>query len=127
MERAVAAALPRHVVVAAEFVPEGGRVRAVEILAGALAEGDRTLRTAALSALALIRDRAVGQPLAPLLAPLVGALAREGARREDVMDGLRTVSGRALPPDVRLWTDWWRREQAAGSTVAPPEGDRGAR
>jgi hypothetical protein len=127
MERAVQTVMPRHLLVAAEFVPARDRVRAMEVLAGALGEGDRALRAAALSAVALIRERAVGTPLAPLCAPFVGALARHPERQDDLFDALRTLSGRALAPDARLWTDWWRREQAAGTPVAADAAEGGVR
>ena len=34
------------------------------------------------------------------------------------MDGLRAVTGVDLPPDTRLWHDWWRRATSARTSVA---------
>jgi hypothetical protein len=128
MSRAVASVAPIHMLVAIEFVPRDARGRAMEVLAEALGEGDPALRTAATSAVALLAERSVGEPVAPLAAPLVGALARYPGRSADVMEALRTLSGTPLPPDPRLWSDWWRRAEASGALVTAPEDqERGRR
>jgi len=121
METAIPAVAPPHLLVAAEFVERDDVPRGVEILARALETGDPALRTAAVGALGLLRERALGRPLAPLAEPLVRGLTRSPSRADALMEGLRRLSGATLPEDARLWKDWWQRASAAGETVrAPP-------
>ncbi len=76
MRRAVQTVAPIHLIVANEFVGRGDDPEAMGVLADALAEGHASLRRAALAAIAMVRDRSVGRPLAPLAKPLMEALER---------------------------------------------------
>ncbi|MDJ0974783.1 MAG: hypothetical protein QNJ98_10020 [Planctomycetota bacterium] len=118
LAQAVDTVAPVHLLVATEFVPSGQRVEAVGILARALGEGHESLRRPAHGALRLIRDRSVGRPVGPLAQPLMDALARWPSRKQAIMEGLRAVTGVDVPPDVRLWHDWWRRATSARTSVA---------
>ena len=121
LERAVQVVAPTHLLVATEFVPRQDAARAMETLAKALAVGDPALRTAALGGISLLRDRSVGQPLAPFAKPLLLALQEHPEGAEAVMQGLTRATGQALAPDPRLWVDWWRRTREAGWTVPTPD------
>jgi hypothetical protein len=127
LERAIDAVAPPHLLVATEFAPRASRREVMGSLARALGEGDPALRTAALSAIALLRERSVGEPLAPLAEPLVRALDAWPERTEDLAEALRALSGAALAPDARLWRDWWRRVRDSRSAVPPPDDARGPR
>lgn len=119
MDTATRTVAPTHLLVATEFVPPRRRADAVTILARALAEGHPSLRRAALGGLALLRERAVGEPLRPLAAPLMAALKRAPERSDALMAALSTVTGLRLAPDPRLWHDWWRREAGRRTAVSP--------
>lgn len=121
MEQAREAVAPPHLLVAAEFVPVSRLEEGVREAALTLETGDVALRTAALGALTLLRERAVRRPLAPLAAPLLEGLTRTPDRAEALMDGLAVLSGTRLPPDPRLWLDWGRRIERDGATVVSGE------
>jgi hypothetical protein len=110
MGKAVDGVAPVHLLLAAEFVARTRGPEAVRILARALAEGDPSLRRAALGGLEILRGRMTGQPLRPLAAPLMEAFERSPARREALMEGLAALTDVRLAPDARLWRDWWSRE-----------------
>lgn len=118
MQKALDTVAPVHLLVATEFVPSAQRVEAVRLLGRALGEGHESLRRPALGALRLIRNRSIGRPVGPLAEPLMDGLARWPARREATMEGLRAVTGVDVPPDVRLWRDWWRRATSARTSVS---------
>ncbi len=110
MRTAVSTVAPAHLLIATEFVPPGRRPAAATILAGALEQGHPALYRAALGGLGLLRERAVGEPLAPYVDPLLRGLSRTPGRADALMEGLSTVTGVRLAPDPRLWKDWWRRD-----------------
>jgi hypothetical protein len=126
MERAVGAVAPTHLLVAAEFVSRADRPRAIETLAGALAEGDPALRTASLGALGLLAERAAGTRASGFVGPLLAAWERAPARADAIAEGLRLVTGMPWAADLRLWKDWVRRHPDARVEVpavaAPLEG-----
>ena len=121
MEKALTTVAPAHLLVATEFVPPRRRAEAVAILARALGEGDGALYRASLGGLGLLRERAVGDRLAPLVAPLMVQLERTPERAEALVEGLSTLTGVRLAPDVRLWQDWWRREEGRSTAVSATE------
>jgi hypothetical protein len=129
MAAAAAAGAPTHLLVAAEFVPRRRITSAIAILARTLGTGASTLRRAALSALIVLRERAVGRPVADVAEPLVLALQEHPERAELLMEALTTLSGKAFPSDPRLWLDWWRRARDARTPVTLPrdEAPRGTR
>jgi hypothetical protein len=121
MRRAIDAVAPEHLLVATEFVRADRRAAAVTLLAEALGRGHPVLYRAALGGLDLLRARAAGQPLAPLVAPLMRELDRSPERAEAIMEGLGTVSGAHVAPDPRLWREWWRRESGRHAAVPATE------
>jgi hypothetical protein len=118
LRKAVEAAAPVHLLVAAHFVPAERRAEAASILARALTDGPTSLGAAALNALRALREAAVGTPLRPLVEPMMDVLATRPARGADLMEGLVAVTGLAIAPDPRLWEEWWRRELAGGAAVS---------
>jgi hypothetical protein len=122
LETAVGAVAPAHLLIATEFVPRDEGPRAMRALARALSEGDPALRTAALGAIGHLRERLTGEPRAPLAEPLVLALEARPGRAADVIEGLEALTSQGLPPDARLWLDWWRKEKDARTPVAPAGG-----
>jgi hypothetical protein len=97
------------------------------LLAQALAEGHPAMTRAAHGGLALLRERAIGEPLVPFARPLMDALTRSPRRSEAILEALSTVSGVRLAPDPRLWQDWWRREAERRTAIAPrPESGPGS-
>ena len=50
------------------------------------------------------------------------AMDRTPRRAEALMDALHVLSGDSLPPDVRLWRDWWRKARRGGRRVESAEG-----
>ena len=126
MEKSIQTVAPAHLLIACEFVPPGRRVEAVELLAKALADGHRGLQRAAVSGLSLLRERATGDRLGPLVYPLMLRLEDTPARVDALMKGLAAISGTRLAPDPRLWKDWWRRESTLPTTIqpAPEQGQR---
>ncbi len=124
LARAVEAVAPTHLLVATEFVPRQQSTRALAILVDALAEGEPALSTAALSALTLLRERSVGQPMAPFVEPLLAALDLHPERGDALMRGLTRVSGQTIAPDARLWRDWWRRASPAVPADSGTDGGR---
>lgn len=119
LEQSAATGAALHLLLAAEFLAPGERPEAAARLAAVLARGPPGLRRAAVGALGLLRERAVGEPLAPFVGPLVAALAEHPDAAEALMEGLAEVTGRHLAPDPRLWADWWRREEGRRPLVAP--------
>lgn len=118
MRTATRTVAPIHLLIATEFVPPRRAHEAMDLLARALAEGHPSLERAALGGIALLRERAVGDPLRPLAAPLMDALRRAPGRSDALMKGLRRLTGLVLAPDPRLWQDWWRREAGRRTAVA---------
>ncbi len=110
MRTALTTGAPAHLLIATEFVPTRRQPEAVEILARALDRGHPSLYRAALGGLGLVREHAAGQPVGPLVKPLIDALGASPRRPEALMEGLSTLTGVRLAPDPRLWRDWWRRE-----------------
>ncbi len=122
LKKAASLDMPVHLLVAVEFVVSKDRPEAMGVLADVLATGPEELRPAALNAILSLRAAAKGDPLPPLVEPLMGALASHAERAAAVMDGLRALTGVSLAPDARLWEDWWRRHgRLSGSLVAPEE------
>ncbi len=117
--------MARHLLVAAEFVPARDRVAAVAFLAEVLGAGREELRPACLNALGLLRDAAAGTPLIPLGEPLMAAMRAHPERAEALGEGLSVLGGASIPPDLRLWEDWWRRQQAASARIAREDGTVG--
>ena len=113
---------PTHLLVATEFVPMDERTDAIEVLADCLVDGSLSLQRAAVGALQVLGERSIGDPVAPLAAPLIEALARRPARADQVIPGLEALTGYHVAPDARLWQDWWRRAEASGSTVRGAKG-----
>ena len=116
MRKAIQTVAPAHLLIACEFVPPRRRVEAVEVLSSALAEGHPGLRRASISGLSLLRERAVGERMAPLVYPLMLRLDDTPARADALMEALGLMSDQRIAPDPRLWKEWWRRE-AGGRTV----------
>jgi hypothetical protein len=110
MGTAIDTVAPAHLLIAAEFVPPSRRAAAFKELARALGEGHPALYRAALGAIDLLRERAVGLPVGPFALPLVDQLSRSPERVDALMEGLSTVTGVRLAPDARLWQDWYRKE-----------------
>ncbi len=121
MKTAVDTVAPAHLLIATEFVPPRRRPEAAAILAGALESGHPALYRASLGGLGLLRERAVGEPLAPYVEPLLSGLTRTPGRADALMEGLSTVTGVRLAPDPRLWKDWWRRDDNRRRAVTPVE------
>ena len=119
MQTAVDTVAPTHLLVASEFVRREQAVEAVGVAARALGRGDPALRTAALGALALLRERLAGTPLAPASEPLVIELEQRPARAAALMEGLQMLTDESVPADARLWRDWWRRLEGRGRQVPP--------
>jgi len=117
---------PPHFLVAAEFVPLDRLGEGVQEVATTLEHGDPALRTAALGALSILKERAVGRPLAPLAKPFLAGLSQGSGREEALMEALAVLSGTHLPPDTRLWQDWGRRIEKRGATVSGSENGDGA-
>lgn len=117
MGKAVDGVAPVHLLLAAEFVARTRGTDAVRILARALAEGDPSLRRAALGGLEILRGRFEGQPVRPLAQPLMEAFERAPARREAIMEGLAALTDVRLAPDARLWRDWWSRDVSDASRL----------
>jgi hypothetical protein len=109
LRRALGAAAPVHVLVAAEFLPSSDRPAAAQALADALAAGDEALAPSIGSALALLRERAGERGVVPLAEPFVRRMRTHPAREAHLAEGLNVLTGVSLAPDVRLWEDWWRR------------------
>jgi hypothetical protein len=126
MRKAAAAVAPVHLLVAAEFLAPADRRAAVEVLAGVLSTGSQDLVSTAINALHHLRSASVGAAVHPLAEPLILALRAHPERARDVMDGLRALTAVVLPPDARLWEDWWRRESAAPTAVVPSDEDLSA-
>ncbi len=125
MRTAVDTVAPTHLLVASEFVRRGQGVQAIEVTADALGRGEAALRTAALGALGLLRERLAGTPLRPAARPLIEQLELRPARAEALMEGLMMLSDESVPADPRLWRDWWRRLEGKGRTVPPLRLDAG--
>lgn len=121
MHKAIETVAPAHLLIACEFVPPNRRVEAVEILAQALADGHRGLKRAAVAGLSLLRERAVGDRLGPLIYPLMLRLEDTPGRVDPLMEALAVLSGMRFAPDPRLWKDWWRREATLRTTLQPLE------
>lgn len=119
MSTAVDTVAPAHLLIATEFVPPRRRAEAAGILARALERGHPALYRASLGGLGLLREHAVGDPLAPYVEPLLSGLTRTPGRADAIMEGLSTVTGVRLAPDPRLWKDWWRRDDNRRRAVAP--------
>jgi hypothetical protein len=119
MRKAIETVAPAHLLIACEFVPPRRRVEAVEILGDALASGHRGLRRAAISGLSLLRERSVGERLAPLVYPLMVRLDRTPDRADALMEALGVLSQERIAPDARLWKEWWRREASLRTTIQP--------
>jgi len=119
MRTAVDTVAPAHLLIATEFVPPSRRPEAARILAEALETGHPALYRAALGGLGLLRQRSVGDPLAPFVQPLLSGLTRTPGRADALMEGLSTVTGVRLAPDPRLWKDWWRRDDNQRRAVTP--------
>jgi hypothetical protein len=111
-----------HLLIAAEFVGREDVPRAAAVLADVLAAGDPALSAASHGALLLLVERAAGQPLKPIAEPFALALERAPGRSEGLVRALRLVSGERLPPDPRVWREWWRRGSADHATVPAPGG-----
>jgi hypothetical protein len=109
LRKALGAAAPVHVLVAAEFLPASDRAAAAQALADALAAGDEALGPTIRATLALLRERAGDAGAVALAEPFVRRMRTHPAREADLAHGLTTLTGVSLPPDVRLWEDWWRR------------------
>jgi hypothetical protein len=123
LRKALEIGAPTHLLVATEFVPMDEREDAVALLADVLMDGSLTMQRAAVGALQVLHGRSIGDPVAPLAAPLIEAMAERPARAERLIPGLEALTGSGVAPDARLWQDWWRRADKAGSTV---RGDSGA-
>jgi hypothetical protein len=121
IERALPLGAAAHVLVATEFVPRDRAPQAAALLARALAEGEPVMVTAAQGALGMLRERCVGDPLAPLVEPLIASLETRPERAADLIGGLRALSDARLAPDARLWLDWWRRTKDKGPVVTAPD------
>jgi hypothetical protein len=121
MATALDTVAPAHLLIATEFVPPRRRAEAAGILARALERGHPALYRAALGGLGLLRERAVGEPLAPYVEPMLSGLTRTPGRADALMEGLSTVTGVRLAPDARLWKDWWRRDENRRRAVTPVE------
>ena len=124
MRTAVDTVAPAHLLIATEFVPPRRRPEAARILAEALETGHPALDRASLGGLGLLRERAVGDPLAPFVEPLLSGLTRTPGRADALMEGLSTVTGVRLAPDPRLWKDWWRRDENQKRAVTPAASGR---
>jgi hypothetical protein len=120
IERALPLGAAAHVLVATEFVPRDRAAQAAALLARALAEGEPVMVTAAQGALGMLRERCVGDPLAPLVEPLLASLETRPGRAPDLIEGLRTLTDVRLAADARLWQDWWRRTKEKGPVVTAP-------
>ena len=127
ISRAVDALAPVHLLVATEFLAPEDWTAAVGMLARSLATTPVEMRPAALNALDLLRRAAAGTPLRPLAAPLMDALAAHPDRASDLMEGLHVLTLVSLPPDVRLWDDWWRRQQKGRGALVEAEDTSPAR
>jgi hypothetical protein len=120
LEQAVSLGAAPHVLVAMEFVPRSGGVQAAMLLARGLAEGDGLLARAAQGGLAMLRERCVGDPLAPLVAPLAASLEARPERSRELVAGLMELTDERLPADARLWLDWCRRLRGSKAVVEAP-------
>jgi hypothetical protein len=76
--------------------------------------------TAAAGALSMLRERCVGDPLAPLVEPLLASLENRPDRAADLIRGLAMLTDARLAADARLWQDWWRRTKDRAPVVSPP-------
>ncbi len=123
LRRSLETGAPTHLLVATEFVPMDERTDAITVLADALVDGSLSMQRAAIGALQVLHGRSVGDPVAPLAAPLIKAMAERPSRADRLIPGLEALTGYHVAPDARLWQDWWRRADKAGSTV---RGDSGA-
>ena len=117
MRKAVDNVAPVHLLLASEFVSRSDRAAAVERLADVLAHGHPSLERSAISALQVLRERSVGEPITEAARPLMDALERTTTRSDAVMDGLSAYTGVNVAPDVRLWRDFWRRAAAARTPI----------
>lgn len=120
IERALPLGAAAHVLVAAEFVTRDRAAPVAALLARALVEGEPVLVTAAEGALAMLRERCVGDPLAPLVEPLIASLEARPERAPELFVGLNALTDARLAPDARLWLDWWRRTKDRSPVVTAP-------
>jgi hypothetical protein len=121
IERALPLGAAAHVLVATEFVPRDRAPQAAALLARALAEGEPVMVTAAQGALGMLRERGVGDPLGPLVEPLLASLETRPERAADLIAGLRVLTDARLAADARLWQDWWRRTKDRAPVVTAPD------
>jgi len=121
LEQAVLLGAAPHVLVATEFLPRSYAPQAALLLARALSEGDPLLVTAAQGAFAMLRERCVGDPLAPLVDPVMASLESRPERARDLIGGLMALTDARLASDVRLWQDWWRRTRGTSPVVTAPQ------
>jgi hypothetical protein len=121
LEQAVLLGAAPHVLVATEFLPRAQAPQAALLLARALAEGDPLLVTAAQGAFAMLRERCVGDPLGPLVEPVMASLESRPERARDLIGGLMALTDARLASDVRLWQDWWRRTRGTAPVVTAPQ------
>lgn len=120
MEQAIPLGAGAHLLVATEFVPRAQAPQAALLLARALSEGEPGLAPAAQGALAMLRERCVGDPLAPLLDPLMASLESRPRRSAELLGGVAALTDERLASDPRLWQDWWRRTRPTGPVVTDP-------
>ncbi len=120
LERALPVGAAPHLLVATAFVPRAEAPQAVALLARALVEGDPLLVRAAQGALTILRERCVGDLLAPLADLLLAALDARPDRAAELIGGLERLVEARLAPDARLWQDWWRRTRPLGPVLTPP-------
>lgn len=120
LERAVSLGAAPHVLVATEFLARRDAPQAAALLSRALTDGDPLLVMAAQGALGMLRERCVGDPLAPLAEPLAAALEARPERAADLIGGLRMLTDARLAGDPRLWHDWWRRTRETAPAVTAP-------
>jgi hypothetical protein len=117
MEQAIPLGAGAHLLVATEFVPRAQAREAALLLARALAEGEPGLAPAAHGALAMLREKCVGDPLAPLLDPLMAFLESRPLRADALLGGVAQLTDERVASDPRLWQDWWRKTRATGPAV----------
>jgi hypothetical protein len=128
LEQAIQLGAAPHVLVAMEFLPRARAPQAAMLLARALSEGDGLLTMAAQGGFAMLRERCVGDPLAPLVEPLVASLETRSERARELIGGLMELTDVRLASDSRLWLDWWRRTRPTQPVVtgSPGVGPTGA-
>ena len=74
----------------------------------------------ALSGLSLLRERAVGERMAPLVYPLMVRLDDTPDRADALMEALGLMSQERIAPNPNLWKEWWRRAAGERTLIEAP-------